>query len=533
MLLEEVKTAAIPLRISDLKKDSNGKRISFEETLKNHRQMTTEFCDKRNWNKKFYEEVLSGGSEMEERIELQKMLNEIESFEAIVVTEISRLARQGDISQRIKKAVISYRRLIITLNPFQVYDIANKPMDGMIFDINSSMSEYERRIIGMRIKQNKISMSKNGLNASGSAPLGYVRNSKTKKLEIDHEAAKAVKYAFKLCLEGLGTRTISEELNAAGFRTKNGNRFSRVSIQDMLNTKTYKGWIVYNDYEKIGKTKKIINTIEIQDAHEAIIDPEIFDKVQQLKANRAERYGQTINRERETVAPSIIKGLLFCSDCGRTQRISFEKTRGHLIRKCVERKSDGSKCKNYGMQASNIEKMVLQKVFKYKEELEEKVKDLKSNRFENFTAENEALKIDLENQIEQLTLEMNVIRTMEKNYMMEEAKGFIDLEEKAAIAEDKKENRETRMKVQEKLQAITEKLEDQPKPEIEINKLQNKIDVIEEIKKQPTQEKINLLLKRIIHKIHYTREMPAEIAALGTKNQTRLNYPASIQIEYV
>jgi len=420
------------------------------------------------------------------------------------------------------------------LNPYQVYDIVNKPMDGMIFDINSSMSEYERRIIGMRIKQNKLAMSKNGLKASGSVPLGYVRDKQTKKLTIDHEAAKAVKYAFNLCLEGLGARTIAEELNAAGYRTKNGNTFSRISIKDMLNTQTYKGWIVYNEYEKIGKKKNIIGTITIEGAHEPIIDPEVFDKVQQTKANRAERYGQTPNRERQNVAPTIIKDLLFCSDCGRKTMISWEKARGHMIRKCVELKTDGSKCINSGMSSTNIEKIVIQKVLQYKEELEEKVKLFKSNDFANHTSELISLKNDLEEQQEKLIRQMKVIRKLEMNYETEkEETGFSDPEEEAAIAEDKKENREARIKLQEKLQEVAVKLESQPNPEIEIKKIEAAIDVIEEIRKQPSELKINMLLKRIIHKIHYTRIMPAEIAALGTKNPLRKNFPATIQIEYI
>jgi len=533
MLIDEIEKVAIPLRISDLKKDINGKRISFEETLKNHKEMTSEFCSKYHWKTKFYEEVLSGGSEMEERIELQRMLNEIESFDAIVVTEISRLSRQGDISQRIKKAVIDYRKLIITLNPFQVYDIANKPMDGMIFDINSSMSEYERRIIGMRIKQNKLSMSKQGLNASGKTPLGYTRNPKTKKLEIDQEAAKAVRYAFKLCIEGMGAKTIAEELNTAGYKTKNGNLFSRISIKDMLNTQTYKGWIVYNNYEKTGKKRKIIDSIVIENAHEAIIDPEIFDQVQTLKANRAARYGQGTNRERETIAPSIIKDLLYCSDCGRKQRISHEKTKGHLIRKCTELKSDGSRCQNHGMNSTNVETIVLQYVLKHKDKLEEQVKLLQSNDFENFTNELETLKEDLENQLKKLNAKHKAIRKMEMNYEIEkEESGLIDEEEENAIADDKRENKEARLKVQIKLDEIKEKLANQPEAEQEIKKLKLTIDQIKELKKQPSAEKMNMILKRIIYKIHYSRMIPAEIAALGTKNPLRKDYPATIEIEY-
>lgn len=534
MKVEDLKKAQIVLRISDLKKDSKGKRISFEDTLKNHKEETTEFCKKHGLEYKIYEEVLSGGSAFEDRIELIKMLNEIDRYDCIVVTEISRLSRQGDISQKIKKAVIDYRKLIITLNPYQVYDIANKPMDGMIFDINSSMSEYERRIIGMRIKQNKLSMSKQGLNASGSAPLGYRRNPETKKLEINPEAAKAIRYAFQLCLEGLGYRTIAEELNKAGFRTKTGKTFTRTSIQDMFKTKTYKGCIVYNDYMKIGNKKEIVDTIIIEGAHDPIIEPEVFDKVQDLKAFRAERQGQSKHREKEQISPSLIKDLLYCNDCGRKIRISYDKKRGNQIRKCFELKSDGTKCENHGMQAVNLEKVVLQKVFNFKAATEEKLKLLQSNNFNQFNNELEELKEALEKQEKKLNIQFKAIRKMEMNYEIEkEESGLIDPEEEAAIEEDKKENKEARMKVQQKLHEVVEKLKNKPQPELEKKKLQVVIDLIEEIRKQPSKTKINLLLKRLIYKIHYRRVFPPEIAALNTNNPERRDYPAEIEIVFI
>jgi site-specific DNA recombinase len=535
MDLKEIKTVAVLLRISDNKKDSSGKRISDEETLKNHKRETTDFAKKQGWKIRYYEEVLSGGSAYDDRKELQQMIADIELYDAILVMEISRLSRQGDISQRIKQAVIDYRKLIITLNPFQVYDIAAKPMDGMIFDVNSSMNEYERRIIGLRIKQNKLSMAKDGLNASGSVPLGYIRNPKTKTLEIQQEEAKAVRHAFKLCLDGLGYRTIADELNKAGFVTKNGNAFRRISIKDMLNTATYKGFVVYNNYQKTGRKKEIIETIEIPEAHEPIIKPEVWDKVQQQIINRAERYGiLKNNRESGTKEPCILKDLLFCSECGRKQRISFEKNRGHLIRKCSDEKPDGTKCKNNGFVAANLEKQVMKEVFAYQQQLEEKVNMLKSNDFTNYNQELETMKNDLEKQLKRLNVEFKTIRKMAMNYEMEkEENGFTDEDEEQAIAEDKKQNREARMKVQESLEKVKERMEKNGSPENEIEKLQDKIKLIEEIKSNPSAMRVNNFLKRFIHKIHYKRILPPEIMALGTKNEKRKNYPATIEINFV
>ncbi|HSW76030.1 MAG TPA: recombinase family protein [Candidatus Saccharimonadales bacterium] len=534
-LLSDIKTVGALLRISDEKKDSQGKRVSEEETLKNHKDKITEFVNEHNMKVTFFEEVISGGSQLAKRPALENLLNNIENFDAIVVMELARLSRSGTTSQLIKDKVIQYRKLIIQLNPFQIFDIANKAMDGMFYDFSSGMNEYERRVIGARIKENKLIMSRAGLNASGSVPLGYVRNKQTKKLEIDETKAPIVREAFRLYQEGLGFNRIAEELNNAGYTGKTGNRFGRNTLKTMLTCETYKGFIVYHNVIKNGTKKEIIDTIRIPEAHPAIIDPEVFDALQQVRENRAERFGQINSREKDNVFPSILKDLLFCPVCGRKIRIAYEaKRKNHHIRKCYDWKLSNKPCENTGMLAEVVEKKVLQLVFKKKEEVEAKINELKSDDFTNYQEALEQQIADQEKQKKKLEIEFNVIRKAEKVYLMEkEESGFADELEEEAIAQDKQQNKEARIKVQQKLKEINEKLANVGSPEKEVKKLQEVINVIDEIKKNPSPEKMNMLLKRIIHKIYYDHVLPPEIASLGTKHPDRLKYPAKIKIEYV
>lgn len=534
-ILESVKTAGALLRISDEKKNAQGKRVSFEETLKNHKEKITEFVTDHKIKTEFFEEVLSGGSQLEKRTELVELLDNIEKFDAIIVMELPRLARQGEISQHIKTKVIKYRKLIITLNPFQIYDMANNSMDALFYDFGSALAEYERRLTGARIKENKLIMSRAGLNASGSVPLGYVRNGQTKKLEIDETKAPIVREAFRLYQEGLGFNRIAEELNKAGYTGKAGNRFGRNTLKSMLTCETYKGFVVYHNVIKNGTKKEIIDTVRIPEAHPAIIDPEVFDALQQVRENRAERFGQINSREKDNVFPSILKDLLFCPVCGRKIRIAYEaKRKNHHIRKCYDWALTNKPCENTGTQAEVVEKKVLQLVFKKKEEVEAKINELKSDDFTNYQEALEQQIADQEKQKKKLEVEFNVIRKAEKVYLMEkEESGFADELEEEAIAQDKQQNKEARMKVQQKLKEINEKLANVGSPEKEVKKLQEVINVIDEIKKNPSPEKMNMLLKRIIHKIYYDHVLPPEIAALGTKHPDRLKYPAKIKIEYV
>jgi DNA invertase Pin-like site-specific DNA recombinase len=536
-VLQQLKTAGCPLRISDLKKGADGKRVDLEITLKNHEQKIVQFCEKNKIKPTLFKEVLSGGSSFDDRKELQDLLNRIEEFDCIIVMELPRLARQGTISQMIKDKVIAYRKLIITLNPFKIYDMANNAMDAMFYDFGSAMAEYERRIAGARVKENKLIMARDGKNASGAAPLGYYRDKKEKILKINEEEAEIVRLAFKLCLEGQGIRTIAEELTNRGYRSKKGNTFRRITVRDMLRCQTYKGWIVYKDWLKIGHKKEIQDTIVYKNAHEAIIDPEVFDQVQSIVEQRAERYGNSKEqiRERETVDPSCLKHLVFCSCCGMRMRIVFEATRGHMIRKCLEfKKEDGSRCENMGWKTDYLEAKIIQiAITEHKAKLEEKIEELRSADLQNFTEDLVKQKEDLEKQLKRLAAQYKAIRTQERNYLAElEETGVRDPEEEEAIEEDKKANKEARIKVQKSIDDLDDRIRNQPTPEIEIRKAKEKLNIIEEIKKNPSAEKMNFFLKQIIKKIYYKRILPPEILKLGSKNQKRKEYPAEIEIEW-
>ncbi|WP_237563689.1 recombinase family protein [Halalkalibacter okhensis] len=242
-LLKDFKYVAMYLRISQEKKSENF------ETLSNHRRLLTDFANKNGYSYKAYEEVLSGGaSELEQRPQLQKLLNELEQFDAILVVELSRLSRNGLISETVLQFCKDYDKPIIT--PDKIYDLANNDNDVLTFRFGSLIASQEHALIGKRSKYNKIQMARAGFHISGSAPFGYVRNSTTKKLEINEEEAKTVRYIFTLHSQGLGSFKIREMLNAEGYKSSTGRPFNLPSIKRIIQNPVYKGWTVFTDRKK-------------------------------------------------------------------------------------------------------------------------------------------------------------------------------------------------------------------------------------------------------------------------------------------
>jgi len=532
--IEDVKHVAIYVRISTDKQDSSGKKVETEETLRNHKQKLTAYAEKHGYTYEIYQEVVTGGhSEIENRPQLNDLLNNIEKYDGILAVELSRLSRNGKISELLLEYCQDYRKLIIT--PESYYDLANNEMDVLMFRLGSAISDHERSIIGKRIRNNKLEIAKSGLNASGSVPLGYRRNPKTKKLEIVEEEADAVRHAFRLSLEGYGASKISNYLNDMGYKTKVGNEFTSRAIKDMLKTETYKGSTVYRDYTKTkrkGKTIKEVNDkIVVEGSHMPIVEPDVFDKVQKGLSKRAERYGNGREKPNTKRQPSILKDLLYCSICGRKMAINYDGQRGvHLIRSCPkhERTNGGEVCNNNGFIAENVENAVLEKLLEDKEQLKEDIERLSNGNMEQEVEEREKEKQRLETRIKELDEEMKGIMRLELKYEMNNES---DPMHEEFIREQKQENLDKRQRAKDQLEEIEIKMQ-QPSPQDEIQSRQNTIEIIEGLDgKKP--EEVNRELKQIIKRIEYTRVLPDEILKLGNKNPKRRDYPADIEIEYV
>lgn len=546
------------LRISTDKTDFKGKKVAFEETLKNHEEKLSGYFDQMEWEKNFFREVLSGGTDYENRPELMAVLDLIKEgkCDAIVVMELQRLSRQGFVSQMIKKACEKYQVLIITLNPYKVFDVSRSMNDSFLFDITSSMGEHERKVASARVKANKISMARQGLNSSGSVPFGYIRDPKTKKLqietmiikddegfkqEVESPKANIVRMIYQWYLDGDGQRTICDKLNSMGIRNNQGNQWVPNSIRYLLTCPTYKGTLVAHTYENFkGKMKIDENqTVVIDGNHTPIIDPAIWEKAQKKRDIKKERSGidkrsKDWNSKKHM---SILDGLVFCGceSCGRKSTIKYYNSRENFyIIKCTRFNTDGKECSNGGSSIKDLEVLVFEKLLAYKEELEEKISLFSSNDFEVRFTELEDHKKMYEDSLAELEVEMNAIGKMEMKYEMEkEIKGTEDKAKEKMIEEYRKENDEKRFQVSMKLADVIKKLQETPSADDEIKILNERLDIISELQtnKNLDEYQVNAMLKQIILKVNYKRELPPNYRSLSQAEKDQ--HKIIITIDYL
>jgi site-specific DNA recombinase len=428
--------------------------------------------------------------------------------------------------------------------------------DSFLFDITSSMGEHERKVASARVKANKISMARQGLNSSGSVPFGYVRNPQSKKLEVETmiikddegfkqevESPKAniVRMIYQWYLDGDGQRTICDKLNGMGIKNNQGNQWVPNSIRYMLTCPTYKGTLVAHTYENFkGKMKIDDDQTVVKDGnHPAIIDPEIWDKAQKKRDIKNERSG-TEKRSKDWNSKknmSILDGLVFCGceSCGRKSTIKWYPSRNNFyIIKCTRFNSDGIECSNGGSNIKDIEKIVFEDILKEKEKIEEKITTFSSDDFGIRTEELEDQKRMYQDSLNDLELEMNVIYKMEMKYEMEkEIKQKEDKAKEMMIAESKAENDEKRNFVQMKLNEVIKNLQATPSADEEIKLLNERLDIINElqINKDLTKTQVNAMLKQIILKVNYKRELPPNYRSLSMAEREK--FDAVIEVEFL
>ena len=192
---------------------------------------------------------------------------------------------------------------------------------------------------------------------------------------IDEEAAQVVKKIFTLCMNGRGPSQIADQLekdkiltptaykNKQGVKTphtepENPYRWHESTIVNILERKEYIGATVnfktYTNsiWDKKQRENPEENRVIFYNTHPAIIEQEVFDKVQEIRQQR--------HRRTATGKSSPFSGLVFCADCKQKLYYSttkyFEKRQDFFI--CSTHRANKDKCSGHYIRAVVLEDLV-------------------------------------------------------------------------------------------------------------------------------------------------------------------------------
>jgi site-specific DNA recombinase len=215
---------------------------------------------------------------------------------------------------------------------------ASTPEEELLLQFQGMLAEYERAQITERCRRGKRHRAKCGLvNVLSCAPYGYryikKSDSSSARYEVVEREAEVVRKIFYLFTEeGLSIQAIIRHLNDNAIPTrKDQSRWGRSTIWNMLKNPTYKGTAFFGKTEPTERqqvrpnrrlrqkggfsprcssfrVRKKEDWIEIPVP--AIISEETFECAEErLEKNRQ------LSR-RNTKEPTLLQGLLVCTECG-------------------------------------------------------------------------------------------------------------------------------------------------------------------------------------------------------------------------
>ena len=251
----------------------------------------------------------SGGSL--ERPALARLIKDIKDglVDVVVVYKIDRLSR----------SLVDFTRLVDVFDRHDVTFVSvtqsfntTSSMGRLTLNILLSFAQFEREVIGERIRDKFAASRKRGLWMGGTVPLGYAV--KDRKLVVVPQEAATVRMIFeRFCKIGSAT-TLARQIATEGVRTRKGNLIDKGTIYKLLANRVYLGDAVHKGVAYPGE-------------HQPIIGRELWARVHDILRTRpATRAANARAR-----APALLKGMLFGPQ-GEAMTPTHTRSGGRLYR---------------------------------------------------------------------------------------------------------------------------------------------------------------------------------------------------------
>ncbi|TWU46426.1 recombinase family protein [Rubripirellula reticaptiva] len=291
-----------------------------------------------------------------ERPAMKRLMEDIEAgkVDCVVVYKVDRLSR----------SLMDFSRVMETFDKFGVSFVSvtqqfntTHSMGRLTLNILLSFAQFEREIIGERIRDKIAAMRAKGKWSGGMPVLGFDvdRSGTSPKLVVNATEAKQVRKIFEMYLEYRSLLPVVKRLQEFGWpnkiwrtrtgRTRGGRVFDKPAVHSLLTSPLYVGKIAYKEHIYEGE-------------HDAIIDQDTFDAVgKMLKAHQKGRAQRLVNKY-----SALLKGILVCPycDCRMVHRTTKRKSSVYRYYACQTTvKSGADACEMGSVSAAMIEAAVV------------------------------------------------------------------------------------------------------------------------------------------------------------------------------
>ncbi len=366
------------LSVEDTKDEKKNGKEDLSNSIQNQKAMLLQYArDHRFPHPTFFiDDGYSGVTY--DRPGFQKMLDEIESGHVgtVITKDLSRLGRNSALTGLYINYTFPQNDVrYIAINDH--FDSINpNSTDSDIAGIKNWFNEFFAKDTSRKIRAVQKAKGERGERLTVHVPYGYMKNPENpKEWIIDEEAAQVVKKIFTLCMNGRGPSQIADQLekdkiltptaykNKQGVKTphtepENPYRWHESTIVNILERKEYIGATVnfktYTNsiWDKKQRENPEENRVIFYNTHPAIIEQEVFDKVQEIRQQR--------HRRTATGKSSPFSGLVFCADCKQKLYYSttkyFEKRQDFFT--CSTHRANKDKCSGHYIRAVVLEDLV-------------------------------------------------------------------------------------------------------------------------------------------------------------------------------
>jgi site-specific DNA recombinase len=237
-----------------------------------------------------------------ERPALQQLLGDIREglIDVVVVYKVDRLTRSlADFAKIVELFDAQHVSFVAVTQQFNT----TTSMGRLTLNVLLSFAQFEREVIGERIRDNVAASKRKGMWMGGTIPMGY--DLRERKLVVNHEEARVVKRIFERYLELGSVRCLKSDLEASGVVSavkvsKKGNPhggkpFSRGALYHLLANPIYVGEVKHKRDRHSGQ-------------HEPIISRELWIRVQERLRSGASRH---VEGRKTEAAQSPLAGKVF------------------------------------------------------------------------------------------------------------------------------------------------------------------------------------------------------------------------------
>lgn len=282
-----------------------------------------------------------------ERPAFDEMIQDMKDgkINCIVVKDLSRLGRNYlEAGNYLEQIFPFFRVRFISITDGYDSNSPDVTDESLIIPLKNIINEGYAKDISLKITTSFESRKKQGQFIGRYPVYGYLKDPENKNhLIVNPETSEIVKRIFQMRDSGMSLGTIAIQLNEEGIPSParylwikglskeerhKDSYWDRINVKRLLTNKMYLGMLVYGKERTSfarGIKRQRVPESEwkyVPNAHEAIIDQELFDSVQRKLEGAKQDFVNMTGINEDYRPENLFRGRIHCSDCGGAMKMS-------------------------------------------------------------------------------------------------------------------------------------------------------------------------------------------------------------------